>query len=64
MRRITIYGPLIQDIRVLQRAWIHKGKKRGKRVRRSKLYYLMERDPGQYTVKYGEEDKKSDKKNK
>jgi large subunit ribosomal protein L19 len=41
-RRISLYAPLIQEIKVLQRAHIHKGKKR---VRRSKLYYLRDRDP-------------------
>jgi ribosomal protein L19 len=43
-----MYSPLIKDIKILQRAFIHKGKKR---VRRSKLYYLMERHPDSYTVK-------------
>ena len=41
-RRISLYAPLIQDIKVLQRRFIHGGKKR---VRRSKLYYLREKDP-------------------
>jgi ribosomal protein L19 len=47
-RHIKLYNPLIKNIKVLQRAFIHKGKKR---VRRSKLYYLMKRDPEEYTVK-------------
>lgn len=47
-RRIILYNPLIQSIKVLQRAFLHKGKKR---VRRSKLYYLKTRDPDQFTVK-------------
>lgn len=46
-RTITMYNPLVKNIRVLQRAFIHEGKKR---VRRSKLYYLMKRDPREYTV--------------
>mmetsp|Transcript_24587 Transcript_24587/g.50459 ORF Transcript_24587/g.50459 Transcript_24587/m.50459 type:complete len:167 (+) Transcript_24587:76-576(+) len=41
-RRISLHAPLIQDITVLQRSFIHKGKKR---VRRSKLFYLRDRDP-------------------
>jgi ribosomal protein L19 len=41
-RRISLYAPLIQDIKVLQKAHIHKG---NKRVRRSKLYYLRDLDP-------------------
>lgn len=47
-RRIPIYSPLIKDIKVIQKAFIHKGKKR---VRRSKLYYLSDLHPKFYTVK-------------
>ena len=48
VRRLVMYSPLILSIKVLQRAFIHKGKKR---VRRSKLYYLMDRDPETFTVR-------------
>jgi large subunit ribosomal protein L19 len=48
VRRIVMYSPLIQSIKVLQKAFIHKGKKQ---VRRSKLYYMMERDPETFTVR-------------
>ena len=41
-RQISVHAPLITEIKVLQRAFIHKGKKR---VRRSKLYYLRDLDP-------------------
>lgn len=41
-RRISLHSPLIQDLQVLQQAFIHRGKKR---VRRSKLYYLRDLDP-------------------
>lgn len=47
-RRISIYSPLIQSIKILQKAFIHNGKKR---VRRAKLYYLLDRDVEEYTVK-------------
>lgn len=47
-RRIPIYSPLIQSIKVLQKAFIHNGKKR---VKRAKLYYLLDRDVEEYTVK-------------
>jgi len=46
-RKIPLYSPLIMDIKVLQKAFIHQGKKR---VRRSKLYYLRDRPPEQFTV--------------
>ena len=41
-RRVSLYAPLIRDVKLLQRAFIHKGKKR---VRQSKLYYLRDLDP-------------------
>jgi len=48
-RRITMYSPLVTNITVLQKAFIHEGKKR---VRRSKLYYLRDLKPELYTVPY------------
>ena len=48
-RRLVLFSPLIKSIKVLQRAFIHKGKKR---VRGSKLYYLMDRHPDLYTIKW------------
>mmetsp|Transcript_12724 Transcript_12724/g.18768 ORF Transcript_12724/g.18768 Transcript_12724/m.18768 type:complete len:89 (-) Transcript_12724:281-547(-) len=42
------YSPVIMDIEVLQKARIHDGKKR---VRRSKLYYLRDRNPDEYDVR-------------
>ena len=47
LRRIVMYNPLIQSVKVLQTAFIHEGKKR---VRRSKIYYLQNRDPEFFTV--------------
>ena len=47
IRRIIIYNPLIRNIKILQKAYIHEGKKR---VRRSKIYYLLKRDPEEYTL--------------
>ena len=45
---IKLYSPFLEKIEVLQKAFIHKGKKR---VRRAKLYYLWEkRDPKEYTL--------------
>lgn len=48
-RNIAIYSPMVVSIKILQKAFIHNGKKR---VRRSKLYYLVDRDVEEYTVKY------------
>lgn len=47
VRTFPLYSPLIKNIRVVFKAWIHRGKKR---VRRSKIYYLERRDPKEYTV--------------
>lgn len=46
-RRILMYSPLVQNITVIQKAALHKGKKR---VRRSKLYYLEDRNVDSFTV--------------
>lgn len=46
-RRMLMYSPLVQNITVLQKAFIHKGMKR---VRRSKLYYLEDRNFEGFTV--------------
>jgi ribosomal protein L19 len=46
-RRILMYSPLVQNITVVQKAALHKGKKR---VRRSKLYYLEDRNIDSFTV--------------
>jgi|TARA_B110000902_G_C13759271_1_gene379915 large subunit ribosomal protein L19 len=42
------FSPLIHSIKVLQKAFIHKGRKR---VRRAKLYYLRDRPPAETTVR-------------
>jgi large subunit ribosomal protein L19 len=47
-RIFPLYSPLVLDVRVLQKAFLHKGQKR---VRRAKLYYLRDRPPKQSTVK-------------
>ena len=44
---IPTYAPSVKGIKILQKAHIHKGKKR---VRRSKLYYLRDRNPAEFTV--------------
>ena len=54
-RRILMYSPLVQNITVLQKSFIHKGDSKRpkgfvKRVRRSKLYYLEERNADSFTV--------------
>lgn len=57
-RKINIYSPLVTNITILEKAFLHKGKKR---VKRSKLYYLRDRRPDQYTVSYESTAKKGGK---
>ena len=45
-----LYSPLVTNIRVVSKAYIHGGKKR---VRRAKLYYLKDRPQSQYTLSAG-----------
>jgi ribosomal protein L19 len=47
MRRLILYSPLIQNVKIIQKAFIHGGKKR---VRRSKIYYYIDKDPKLYTI--------------
>jgi len=47
-RRIPLFHPFIKSIKVIQKAFIHRGKKR---VRKSKLYYLSDLHTDLYTVK-------------
>ena len=49
VRNITLYNPLIKDVTVLQRAFIHQGKKR---VKRTRIYYMESKDPKLFTVPY------------
>ena len=41
-RTVPLYSPLVKKIEVLQRNFVHKGKKK---VKRAKLYYLRNRLP-------------------
>ena len=47
-RRIIMYSPMNKDIKVLQRNALHKGKKR---VKRAKLYYVVNKHPELYMIK-------------
>ncbi|KAG7393148.1 mitochondrial 54S ribosomal protein YmL19 [Phytophthora pseudosyringae] len=46
-QKIFLHSPLLKSVKVLQEAFIHKGKKR---VRRAKLFYLREKAPSFTTV--------------
>ena len=49
VRQIKIYNPMIQGVRIIQKNFLHKGTK--KKVRRAKLYYLLDRDLSKLAVK-------------
>jgi large subunit ribosomal protein L19 len=40
--RIPLHSPLIRSIKILEKNFVHKGKKK---IKRAKLYYLSERNP-------------------
>lgn len=46
VRRVVMYSPLIKNVEVINRNVIRKD---NKRTRRSKIYYLLERDPKFWT---------------
>ncbi|GBG31550.1 50S ribosomal protein L19, chloroplastic [Hondaea fermentalgiana] len=47
---MPLYSPLIQEIRVVEEAFLHRARKR---VRRSKLYYVRDLSIASFTVKDG-----------
>lgn len=47
---MPLYSPLIQDIKVIQKAFLHRARKR---VRRAKLYYARDLSLATFTVKDG-----------
>ncbi len=49
-RQFPLYMPLLQEVKVLTKRVIHKGKREGKKIRRAKLYYLRDRPASQSTI--------------
>jgi ribosomal protein L19 len=47
IRTFRLYDPLVKDIKIIRKAHIHEGKKR---VRRNKIYYYLNKDPGLFTI--------------
>jgi large subunit ribosomal protein L19 len=46
-RKIPLHNPMVKSLTVLERNFVHKGKKR---VKRAKLFYLRERKQAEYKV--------------
>lgn len=42
-RKIKLHSPMVKTLKVLEEGFINRGKKKGKRIKRAKLYYLRER---------------------
>lgn len=43
-RKVKLHSPMVKTLKVLEEGFIYRGKKKGKKVRRAKLYYLRDRN--------------------
>ena len=46
-RKIPLHNPLVKSLKVLEKNFVFKGKRK---IKRAKLYYLRERNPSEYRV--------------
>ena len=44
-RKIKLHSPMVKTMKVLEEGFVNKGKKKGRRVKRAKLYYLRDLKP-------------------
>jgi len=42
-RKIKLHSPTVKSLKVLEAGFVNRGKKKGRRVKRAKLYYLRDR---------------------
>ena len=49
-RKIKLHSPMVKTLKVLEEGFVNRGKRKGKRVRRAKLYYLRDRKPEETRV--------------
>lgn len=42
-RKIKLHSPMVKSLKVLEEGFVNRGKKKGKRIKRAKLYYLRDR---------------------
>lgn len=49
-RKVKLHSPMVKTLRVLEEGFVNKGKRKGKRVKRAKLYYLRDRKPEETRV--------------
>jgi large subunit ribosomal protein L19 len=44
-RKVKLHSPMVKSLKVLEEGFVNKGKKKGRRVKRAKLYYLRDLKP-------------------
>ena len=50
-RKIKLHSPTVKSLKVLEAGFVNRGKKKGRRVKRAKLYYLRDRGmEGEYKL--------------
>lgn len=49
-RKVKLHSPMIRSLKVLEEGFVNRGKKKGRRVKRAKLYYLRDRNPEETRV--------------
>mmetsp|Transcript_20397 Transcript_20397/g.36639 ORF Transcript_20397/g.36639 Transcript_20397/m.36639 type:complete len:293 (+) Transcript_20397:239-1117(+) len=49
-RKVKLHSPMVKTLKVLEEGFVHRGKKKGKMVKRAKLYYLRDRKPEETRV--------------
>lgn len=50
-RKVKLHSPMVKTLKVLEEGFVNnRGKKRGKRIKRAKLYYLRDRKPEETRV--------------
>ena len=49
-RKVKLHSPMVKTLKVLEEGFVNRGKKKGRRVKRAKLYYLRDRKPEETRV--------------
>lgn len=49
-RKVKLHSPMVKTLKVLEEGFVYRGKKKGKRIKRAKLYYLRDRKPEETRV--------------
>lgn len=49
-RKVKLHSPMVKTLKVLEEGFVNRGKKKGRRLKRAKLYYLRDRKPEETRV--------------